>query len=300
MIIENKNVFMKEKIIFSIIIPIYNVGDYLDRTLQSVKRQSFESWECILVDDGSTDNSAKICKFYEKSDSRFQYILQENGGVSSARNRGLSKAVGKWILFLDGDDILLPDACASFYEVIKNVNTNVIIGNFETEDLNGNVSQTEIREKKYLIQPLKNLWYREFYSRPGNTLIKRSVFKYIQGYDEELSYNEDYEFTLRLLSVFSVYLFPAVVMRYFKVEGGASNHIHPYNKDFVSKISLLSENSVWVKYLHFSILKFAVKNRLCRNKDIEPQLINDFYSYPFLFKIKYFGALICRRIKKIL
>ena len=97
---------MKNNSLVSIIIPCYNQVKYLDESLQSVLNQTYANWECILVNDGSTDNTEKISKTWAEKDSRFQYFYKENGGVSSARNFGLDKAKGYYIQFLDADDLL--------------------------------------------------------------------------------------------------------------------------------------------------------------------------------------------------
>ena len=92
----------------SIIIPVYNREKTLEYCLNSVCQQSMSDFEVILVDDGSIDNSSKICQKYVLEDSRFHYYYKENGGVSSARNLGLSKAQGEWITFVDSDDYIMP------------------------------------------------------------------------------------------------------------------------------------------------------------------------------------------------
>lgn len=88
----------------SIIVPVYNVGKYLPQCLDSILSQTFEDWECWLVDDGSIDDSGKICDNYAERDSRFKIIHKSNGGQSSARNVALEKAAGKYITFIDSDD----------------------------------------------------------------------------------------------------------------------------------------------------------------------------------------------------
>ncbi|PIF43414.1 glycosyl transferase family 2 [Chryseobacterium sp. 52] len=90
----------------SVIVPCYNQGIYLDECLQSVMDQTFTNWECLIVNDGSTDETEKIAEKWTKKDSRFQYIHKENGGISSARNTGLEKASGEYIQFLDSDDTI--------------------------------------------------------------------------------------------------------------------------------------------------------------------------------------------------
>lgn len=96
------------KPIFSIIVPAYNVAAYLPAALDSVQAQDVAAWECLCVDDGSTDGTAEVLQRYAATDARFRLFRQENAGVSVARNRALQEVKGEWILFLDGDDLLAP------------------------------------------------------------------------------------------------------------------------------------------------------------------------------------------------
>lgn len=93
-----------DKAFFSIIVPVYNVQDYLEECVQSVLRQDFGNYELILVDDGSTDRSGELCDALALRDERIRVLHQENQGASAARNNGLRHACGKYILFLDSDD----------------------------------------------------------------------------------------------------------------------------------------------------------------------------------------------------
>lgn len=95
---------------FSVVIPAYNVEAYLDECLGSVAAQSFGDWEAIVVDDGSTDNSAALSEAWAMKDNRFHILKQTNQGLSSARNAGMNQARGEYLLFLDGDDWLEPHA----------------------------------------------------------------------------------------------------------------------------------------------------------------------------------------------
>lgn len=95
---------------FSLIIPVYNVEKYLKECLESVLCQTYEDWEAICINDGSTDGSATILEEYAAKDSRFKVISQSNGGLSVARNSGLEAASGDYVLFLDSDDYLEKDA----------------------------------------------------------------------------------------------------------------------------------------------------------------------------------------------
>ncbi len=93
---------MTDKI--SIIVPVYNVEKYLKECIESILSQTYKNIEIILIDDGSTDNSGKICDEYLKKDSRVKVIHKENGGLSDARNTGIEIASGKYIGFVDSDD----------------------------------------------------------------------------------------------------------------------------------------------------------------------------------------------------
>ena len=93
----------------SIIIPVYNVENYLEECLNSVQNQTYTNIEVILVNDGSTDNSKRICERYCQEDSRFHLLNQENQGQSVARNTGVAASTGEFIAFVDSDDIILPN-----------------------------------------------------------------------------------------------------------------------------------------------------------------------------------------------
>lgn len=98
-----------ESAYFSIIVPIYNSEDFLKKCLDSIIMQSFTDYEVILIDDGSTDSSLKICREYEKIDVRFKVFTKKNGGASSARNLGIENSSGKYLIFLDSDDFWIND-----------------------------------------------------------------------------------------------------------------------------------------------------------------------------------------------
>lgn len=105
----------------SVIVPVYNTAKYLHRCLDSILQQSFKDFEVLLVDDGSTDGSGKICDEYIAKDSRVRVFHKDNGGVSSARNVGLDNAVGEWVTFIDSDDELNIEGLRLDYEQLPNV-----------------------------------------------------------------------------------------------------------------------------------------------------------------------------------
>ena len=109
----------------SIIIPIYNAEKYLERTFLCLKNQMFTDFEVLLIDDGSKDNSSLICKKVASEDNRFRYYYQENQGVSAARNNGISLSKGKYITFIDSDDIIPENYLQQLYDALINNNADI-------------------------------------------------------------------------------------------------------------------------------------------------------------------------------
>lgn len=93
----------------SIIIPVYNAEKYLERCIKSVLDSTYGNFEVLLINDGSSDRSLEICRYYSDRDSRIRAFTQENQGVSSARNRGIEESLGEWIVFVDSDDVIACD-----------------------------------------------------------------------------------------------------------------------------------------------------------------------------------------------
>ncbi|MBR4324303.1 MAG: glycosyltransferase [Bacteroidales bacterium] len=118
----------------SIIVPVYKVEKYLQRCLDSIKAQTFTDWECILVDDGSPDNSGMICEKYAVEDERFKVFHQNNAGVSAARNKGLDEAKGDWISFVDSDDWIEKEMLAKLFQSAISNHAEVVISGFNITD----------------------------------------------------------------------------------------------------------------------------------------------------------------------
>lgn len=121
---------MEKNILISIIIPVYNVEKYLPRCLDSVLAQTIKDWECILVDDGSTDNSGRICDEYASKDGRFRVLHKENGGESAARNSGLDLAKGEYLGFIDSDDWIEKDTYEIAYNTMQEMNVDIVQWNY--------------------------------------------------------------------------------------------------------------------------------------------------------------------------
>lgn len=116
---------MKHIPLVTIIIPCYNQEKYLNETYESLNDMSYKNWECIIIDDGSTDNSLEVIKSISTLDKRVKYISKENGGTASARNKGISEASGEYIQFLDADDYLDPEKIEKQLSFMVNSNLDV-------------------------------------------------------------------------------------------------------------------------------------------------------------------------------
>ena len=129
------------KPVISIVVPVYNVEAYIRRCLDSIINQSMKEFEVLVVDDGSTDNSGKICDEYALKDLRIKVYHQKNGGIARARNFGLKKARGKYIMFIDSDDYVEKDFCLVPYGLAEKNNADIVIFNHWHVDLQGNKIQ---------------------------------------------------------------------------------------------------------------------------------------------------------------
>lgn len=130
---------MKSAPEISIIVPIYNVEDYLERAIKSVINQSFPDWELILVDDGSPDRCGEICDYYAEKDDRIRVIHQKNGGVSAARNAGIDMAEGAYLFCLDPDDYLPPEALETLLGIMRENGADLVVGGHNRVEADGRI-----------------------------------------------------------------------------------------------------------------------------------------------------------------
>ena len=133
-----------KKVKISVIVPIYNVEKWLSKCINSILAQNFKDFELILINDGSTDNSEKICYKFLDHDNRVKYFYKKNGGLSSARNLGIKKATGKYIVFIDSDDYVDKNYLQYLYESVSKNNSQVAICNFNLVDEKGNILDTVV------------------------------------------------------------------------------------------------------------------------------------------------------------
>lgn len=185
--------------IISIIVPVYNVEQYLITCVESLRNQTYSNLEIILIDDGSQDKSSQLCDELEKKDKRIKTFHRINKGPSAARNYGLSIATGDYILFVDSDDYIEADMCKQLIDNMTNV--DVVICGVKKEGIENGVfplnSFEDIIDSKEMTEWL--LLGKKVKSWPVNKLIKRSLIGELR-FNESIKYEEDVDFYLRLFS----------------------------------------------------------------------------------------------------
>lgn len=189
--------FMKK---VSIITPLYNSALYIQNTIASVQSQTLSDWEMIIVDDGSTDNSAEIVQKISISDSRIKLIQKENGGSASARNMGLSFATGKYIQFLDADDTISPDKLERQTTILEQENLDVIYSDFRIVNSDGTIRPTI---KGYTFNLFRTLigWGPLGTIPPHAFLYKHDFIQQNKiNFTTEIREREDWDFLIKIFS----------------------------------------------------------------------------------------------------
>jgi glycosyltransferase involved in cell wall biosynthesis len=177
----------------SIIVPCYNQGKYLSDALDSIFAQTYKEWECIIIDDGSTDDTHLIAEGYTKKDSRFKYKYQGNSGLSSARNNAIKSSTGKYILPLDADDKISPYYLAEGFEILESDNSVKLVY-CKARTFGQREGNWEIPPYSFKRLLVENLIF-------CSAIYKRIDFEEKGGYDENMKEGfEDWEFWISLLS----------------------------------------------------------------------------------------------------
>ncbi len=204
---------MKDKLA-SIIVPVYNAERYLKSCVESILSQTYEYFELILIDDGSSDSSGAICEEYAKKDFRIKIIRKNNEGVGIARNVGLDNACGEWVVFVDADDLLEKNALGSLIACVERGQTEVALASTDVLTLEGcrqkYKSFVDCDKKDFL--PIKHyaLWGYIF----KRSLIEENSVRFVPG----LAYSED-----------RVFLYS--ISRYCKTMSMSSDVVYVYRKN---------------------------------------------------------------------
>ncbi len=256
---------MQDKLI-SVIVPVFNAEKYVNRCIDSILNQTYENLEVILVNDGSSDGSIKICEKWQKLDSRVKLISQENAGVSAARNKGIETATGDYVSFVDNDDWLRPEMYKNLVKQATKDNADLTFCKFINVDTAYN--RENINEINLTPENLKHPEFFFLKNRKGNNLsgiigccnrilIKKDMLKKLK-FDESLKFGENIVFVLNLvknakkISVVDEYLY-----NHFK-----DSSIKTYDEDYVENLNAY----------HKAVSKFFKTNNL----DLNYLLDNDY------------------------
>lgn len=193
----------------SVVIPSYNRADFVAETIRSVLDQTYQDFEIIVVDDGSTDNTKEIVDSFK--DPRIKYIYQENRGASGARNTGINASIGEYIAFLDSDDIYLPNKLEMDIRMVdSDHNIGIVCSDayiFDSET--GEIYRRYWQKNPYLgpFDPqtasknaLKLLLSRGCFIKGSTPLVRRAVFKAVGLFDESIRHSQDWEMWIRILA----------------------------------------------------------------------------------------------------
>lgn len=175
----------------SIIVPVYKAEKYLNRCVDSILAQTFTDWELLLIDDGSPDRSGEICDEYAKKDFRIRVIHKENGGVSSARQRGLDEAVGEYTIHVDSDDWVEPNMLEELYKKAKQDDADIVICDYFN---NIGTKQTICRQCPSSLEPKQVLieLFQQLHGSCCNKLARRVCYKqYGIEFPRGINYCED-------------------------------------------------------------------------------------------------------------
>ena len=191
-----------DKMLISIIVPVYNIEEYLPRCVESILKQTYSNLELILVDDGSTDTSGAICDEYAKKDQRIRVIHKKNGGSSSARNEGIKIALGEYLGFVDSDDYIEPQMYEKMVRAIKDTNCHIVQVARDEIDDQGNLMQEICKMPDDIIKYTAEEFLRELLLHIGDCsfctkLLKRDLFLKKQFPEGVL--NEDFHLLVKML-----------------------------------------------------------------------------------------------------
>lgn len=205
--------------------PAYNAGKYIAETIESVKAQTYEDWELIIVDDESVDNTAEVVKGYALADGRISYHWQKNGKQGKTRNAAIAKATGHYVAFLDADDVWLPDKLHSQVQLIEEKKVDLVFGYaFVIED--GIKTSRKVGRGAGFYQgedAVAFLLYHDAFVI-STVMTKLHVVREIDGFleDEKIQFCEDWHFWLKIaLNGYSIYNDESVV-GFYRVHGQSS------------------------------------------------------------------------------
>ena len=191
----------------SVLMPVYNSEKFLEETVQAVINQSYTNWELILVDDGSTDNSKKLCDELRKKENRIKFIDKKNTGVSDTRNVALKNAKGQYVVFVDSDDLIHKDYLKLLVNSMNKYNTDLSVCNFierkisstgKVDDINREFCPKEVMEMSEMKDYIMDFGNSGLLNPLWNKIYKREIIENNNiTFDEKVETGEDFIFNLQ-------------------------------------------------------------------------------------------------------
>jgi glycosyltransferase involved in cell wall biosynthesis len=235
----------------SVIIPLYNKEKSISNTIESVLNQSYRDFELLIVNDGSTDRSINAVEKFK--DDRIRIINKSNGGVSSARNRGIREAKSEWIAFLDGDDYWEPSFLSTLNELKSRYpDAGMYAGQYAQVDNDKNI--IVLNRFPPIIEGYFDLFSYLFAVNSSSILVNKNVFDICGYFDENLTHGEDTDMWIRIGLKFQV-CYTNTLISYYNIGGNPLSRsvgkFPPFNKRFLSKIDnyFLESNYEWNNFL---------------------------------------------------
>jgi glycosyltransferase involved in cell wall biosynthesis len=206
----------------SVVIPMYNAAAFIGQTVESVLAQTYHPLEVIVVDDGSHDNSAAIVEQWA-GENRVRLVHQKNAGVSAARNKGLAMTRGRYIAFLDADDIWLEDNLEKKVRLLEQQpEVGLVHSDAAVIDENGRpTGEVKAGKAGHLLEPLLR-WEGTCIPAPSSMLVRKEVLEAVGGFDPQLSTAADQEFFFRVAAKYRIGRVPGVTWQY-RIHG---NNMH--------------------------------------------------------------------------
>ena len=239
----------------SIIVPVYNKSEYIGRTIESILNQTYKDYEVLIINDGSTDNSLEIIKKYQCIDSRVRVFDIPNGGVSNARNIGLENANGKWIQFIDGDDLIDSHYLERAVSTAENNNVEILFSNFQMIDDNGKVAKEMNCPENGIVNQndlgtlfIQNQYISGFFGFISNKLISKNIIEKSNAkFRKELKLAEDLDFYAQVYPFVEKTCFSNINSFYYLQT--ENNYIYNDNIDYFSQLTV-----------HLDIREWFIKN----------------------------------------
>ena len=218
---------MKSLPLVSIVTPAYNAAAFLSDTIRSVQQQSYKRWEMLVIDDGSTDETAAVVQQWAAKDERIRLISQANSGVSAARNKGVGEAKGELIAFLDADDRWLPDKLTAHVEFMQS-HPQASASFARAELIHYDGTTTHRRTNNFAERvAAPSILYTNPTITTSNIVIRKPTFKALGGFDESMRHDEDVELLFRLARQpeFALMGIDRILLQYRLCEDGLSSNL---------------------------------------------------------------------------